>query len=702
MHVPAHRIGDWVLDHATLRLARDGTEHRLPRLQYDLLCALLEQAGRLVSRDTLIERAWQRRVVGDEVLSRQVASLRQLLGDDAREPRYIETVPKAGYRLLAPVVALAAPQPAPDVDPPAPPPTGATVPAATAIARRRPVAIVALGLVLLAIAVALGLRHADDGASPAWTPDAMARERPLASDPALESAPRLSRDGRWLAYAWRQPGAATSIVRLSRADGGGARDLFEAEGVVTAFAFAPDATALAFIEAGANGCRVRRWSLPEGPLHTLHACGSARGLDWSPDGAWLAFTAPAPDTPGGQGLLALPLAGGAAIALTWPGADDAVDALPRWSGDGARLAFARGVEGEQQLFVAARDGGGAACLGPDDRNRITALAWSADQGQLLVAMDPAGSPALFAIDARSGARTWLGARGIANLDLAPGAGLVHEQRRYDANIWRRPLDGTGAPSRLTPSARYDAQPALSPDARRVAYASNRDGAGAAWIVDADGRETRLALPGEGIWTRPAWSPDGTRLLLTHYVDGKPRAALHALENGATTILAPPDAAAATFAADGSIVAIVRADGAPRLARWREGGSPLEIAGSEGVVEFRLGGPFVAWVGAESPAIRVARLDAPGAARTIDLAPLEVVDWCFAGATLAVLAGEPGRGDATLWRIDPERDAREAVATLPAPGVGGPGLAVAPDWRFALQVRVDGLEADLWRVPPPAR
>jgi DNA-binding winged helix-turn-helix (wHTH) protein/Tol biopolymer transport system component len=701
MDATAHRIGDWTLDHARLRLVRGAQEHRLPRLQYDLLCVLLEHAGRLVSRETLIERAWQRQVVGDEVLSRQIASLRQCLGDDAREPRYIETVPKVGYRLLA-AVAVLAQDAAPIAEAVArvdasPPPA----PAPRAPHRRLLLAGVAVALVAT---IAFGLaRRGSDRPGPAWTAATLAGEHALASDPELESAPRLSRDGRWLAYARRAAGAQRSSVWLARGDGGGARELFEADGLVLALAFAPDSGAIAFVEHGDAGCRVRRHALPDGPRHTLHACGAARGLDWSPDGRLLAFAAPADGDPrsSATGLLALPLDGGAARALTTPPPAAGPDDHPRWSPDGTRLAFARGSVGEQQLMLARGAGGPATRLGIDDRNRIGGLAWSDDGRQLLVAMDPGGSPALHAVALADGARTWLGARGIASLDVAAGTGLVHEVRRYDANLWQVALDAERAPRRLTPSTHYDAQPALAPDGQSVAYASTASAATSIRLVGPDGGEAGLDLPA-GLWTRPAFAPDGRSLALTHYVDGRPRAAIHDLETGRTRILDPPDAAAVAFAADGSLVAIVRIDGTPRLARWREGTPPVALAGTEGVLEFRTGARFVAWLAAGAQDLRVIALDGPDATPAVPPRPAHSGAFAFAGARLAVVVDDAASGQGRLWRFDPADGTSQALGTLPAPTASGPGLAVDAAWGHAVVARIDALEADLWRAAPPRR
>ncbi len=698
MALQIQNLGDWQLDHATLRLSRGTQLHRLPRLQYDLLMCLVEHAGALVSREQLIERAWQRRVVGDEVLSRQIATLRQLLGDDARAPRYIETVPKVGYRWLAPVSTAVPHDPAALL---ADSPLAIPNPLTGTRSGARPswhrwTAI--LMLVAVGATASWLFQRREPAAPPQWTAAAFAREVPLASDPELESAPRLSRDGRWLAWARRAVEAPHAQLLLASSDGGSARALLDVDGVVTGIAFAPDASALAFIEVGAAGCRVRRYTLPQGPLHSLHACGAGRGLDWSQDGLQLVFTAAAARDTHSQPLLALPLDGGTARALTAPGAG--ADTEPRWSPDGKRLAFARGPSGEQQLFVAAADGSLARRLGVDDRNRITALAWSADGTQIVVAMDAAGSPALVAVDANDGARVPLGARGATALDIADPVGLVYEQRRYDANVWRVALRDGEPPRRLSASRRYDAQPALSPDGSRVAYVSSRDAVTSVWVVEADGREHRLPLDPDAIWNRPAWSPDGKQLLLTHYRDGRPRIARHTLDSGTTEFIGPNDgeASAAAYAADGSIVFLGRLDGVSRLLRLNEGAAPRMIAGTEGVVEFRLGGRWLAWLADGSDSLRMTALDGDGEVRHGARPKLDTRGaWTFAGARVAFLRSEDA--GAGLWLFDPESGTEERVAAVLPATASGSSLAVEAGLRFALVARIDGLEADLVRVPP---
>ncbi|MBN8478466.1 MAG: winged helix-turn-helix domain-containing protein, partial [Burkholderiales bacterium] len=82
-----------------------GRERIAPRLMA-LLIRLVTADGAPVDRTTLIDEVWSRKGVTDEVLSRAIAELRILLGDDAKAPRYIETLPKVGYRLIAAIAPL--------------------------------------------------------------------------------------------------------------------------------------------------------------------------------------------------------------------------------------------------------------------------------------------------------------------------------------------------------------------------------------------------------------------------------------------------------------------------------------------------------------------------------------------------------------------------------------------------------------------
>lgn len=97
------QIGDWRVDGPGCRIRRDGEQISLEPKVMDLLLLLAGQAGEVVSKETLLSTLWPGVVVGEDALARTVSKLRSALADDVRNPSYIETVPKRGYRLIAAV-----------------------------------------------------------------------------------------------------------------------------------------------------------------------------------------------------------------------------------------------------------------------------------------------------------------------------------------------------------------------------------------------------------------------------------------------------------------------------------------------------------------------------------------------------------------------------------------------------------------------
>ncbi len=76
-----------------------------------VLLLLVEESGRVVSREKILDQAWPDTFVGDEVVWRSISELRKVLGDDPKNPQYLETVPRKGYRWLVPVTRTEAGSP---------------------------------------------------------------------------------------------------------------------------------------------------------------------------------------------------------------------------------------------------------------------------------------------------------------------------------------------------------------------------------------------------------------------------------------------------------------------------------------------------------------------------------------------------------------------------------------------------------------
>lgn len=111
------RLCDWLVEPSLNRLTRGQETSQLQPKIMDVLVCLARRSGEVVSKSDILDEVWQQEHVADSVLANAVASLRSELGDDARRPRYIETIAKRGYRLLAPVEPLVRPAELPRAGP---------------------------------------------------------------------------------------------------------------------------------------------------------------------------------------------------------------------------------------------------------------------------------------------------------------------------------------------------------------------------------------------------------------------------------------------------------------------------------------------------------------------------------------------------------------------------------------------------------
>ena len=106
-------IGDWRVDFTTGEMVRNEQKIRLDERALRLLLCLTERAGEVVSIEEMLDRAWPGVTVSQDSVYQAITSLRRVLGDDPKQPVYIATVPRLGYRM----VAAAAPWTPPPADP---------------------------------------------------------------------------------------------------------------------------------------------------------------------------------------------------------------------------------------------------------------------------------------------------------------------------------------------------------------------------------------------------------------------------------------------------------------------------------------------------------------------------------------------------------------------------------------------------------
>src|SRR5262245_12437777 len=105
----AYKFGPFHLDVGERRLCRGDEPISLRLKVFDTLVVLVENAGRLLTKQQLLDAVWAGTTVEENNLNHNVSVLRKALGESATGQQYIETVPRVGYRFAAPVEVIAAP-----------------------------------------------------------------------------------------------------------------------------------------------------------------------------------------------------------------------------------------------------------------------------------------------------------------------------------------------------------------------------------------------------------------------------------------------------------------------------------------------------------------------------------------------------------------------------------------------------------------
>ena len=101
-------LSDWLVEPRLNRLSRDEESIQIELKMMDVLVCLAEHAGELVERQQLVDTVWSTEFISENILTRAIAELRNVLGDDAKNPSFIETIHRRGYRLIAPMEPTAA------------------------------------------------------------------------------------------------------------------------------------------------------------------------------------------------------------------------------------------------------------------------------------------------------------------------------------------------------------------------------------------------------------------------------------------------------------------------------------------------------------------------------------------------------------------------------------------------------------------
>lgn len=620
-------------------LLRGGKPVALAPKAFEMLLALVENSGQVMGKDELLRKVWRDSFVEEANLSNNVFLLRRVLGEDKGGRKYIETVPRRGYRFVA-EVTLAGDDCAErvieehtrahivieeehDEAAIANNLNSETLRATRSVAvlsresrasnRRLTLGVVVASSVILCTlaAGALWLRLSRNEAKsslPASAPSfSAARVAPLTTSPGDEVDPALSPDGKLLAFSAAETRGGGFHIYVKQIDAGGLPLRLTAEPVREAGdrtpairdgapAWSPDGRYIAYVRGSPIREECGIFVIPSlggvaRRLHSLKDVNFAAGLDWAPDGKSLVI----PLNTSLQDPFAIYSLAVETLELkrlTQPPSGYPGDSRPALSPDGRSVAFNRATNASvSELYVAPLSGGEPKRLTFDNRFTVGA-AWTGDSTQIIFASNRAGSYSLWRVAVAGGAPQPLaaGAENALDPSVSPQANrLAYTQRLSDTNVWRLDFRTPAGPTptRLISSTRQDANPHLSPDGKRIAFESDRTGNREIWLCDVDGSNALqlTALKGAAAAVNPRWSPDGTRIVFESRPEGLADTYVVSADGGEPRRLTndPHNEVAPSWSADGRFIYFASDRGGDWQV-WQmpsEGGEAMQVTSKGG-------------------------------------------------------------------------------------------------------------------------
>ena len=695
---------------------------------FRVLLFLLRNPHRLIAKDELLNAVWNDYAVSENSLTRAIATLRRLLGEDSREPRYIETVPTVGYRFLCNVEAAedcfggldgADAAEIRDREIHGSPDTPQVQPAVVKAKGFRSV-IFWLAPVLL-IGIGAFFYFQDISRSPAFYSSV-----PLTNYVGSEICPSFAPDGERVAFAWNGEKQDNFDIYVKQIGDGALLRLTNDPKPDLSPAWSPDGRTIAFLrlDSDEKGEILLMPSVAAGPARSLAAVAApltlyprSKFIAWSPDSKWLVVS-DGPSYGGVMGLFFLSVETGETRRITLP-PNDYNDYDPAFSPDMRHLAFVRYTEGggASDLYTLKLSADLQAQGSPERltfyNRHVASPVWTSDDRSILFTRsEQAGNHSIWRINL-SGSRKIepvpLSVDSSSVLDLSRrGNRLAYTREISNVNVWSvdlSPLKGrssqSSSPKPWISSNSQTGNPQFSPNGQQVAFQSDTSGTGEIWVSDRDSSHARqLTHMGAIVSGFPRWSPDGKNIvfhsrpkgLASLYVISAEGGTAHRLDTGEADHWGP------SWSHDGKWIYFssretgdfqvwkVTASGGPAIQLTKRGGKmPLESVDGQYLYYVKL------------PQNALWRLPLAGGEESQVLPAV-------AGLGAAYAPGKEG-----IYFIRPTHRGSEeelaflrhstgqitSVATIPR--TSGLGLALSPDERLILYSQTEQVGSDLMLV-----
>jgi Tol biopolymer transport system component len=463
-----------------------------------VLVALAQARDAVVSRDDLIARCWEGRIVGEDAINRAIGRLRRL--SEATGSFTIETIARVGYRLRAPSPGVAAP-PAPA--------------AASAAPESRPgLPRYQIWLVIGGILLTVALIWA--GAAIWWLSRpvqwALDDFRMVIATPLFENDPALAPNGTMIAYSAGPVPFAWHIYVRNLSDGQPIQLTNGPNDDDMRPAWSPDSSRIAFIRHHENQpCVLVIKPVPAGDEHIAGHCkqDDFGSLSWAPDGTAL-YYADRPAARVARRIMRLDLESGETRALTAPSNDLAGDRDPVPSPDGTKLTFARTTKGATQQFVLDMTTGALQLL-PRIASAFPNKAWI-DNDSLITASGGSRQPALWIIPLKGEPwRLAVNSQELGRISAGPDHTFAVETSRDQIVLASPPQKDGDPPVVDNPTTGESILPEYARDGQ-LAYAHiNPGGLFEIWVQPPGGTAHQASTINAFFLNGLRWSPDGKRL-----------------------------------------------------------------------------------------------------------------------------------------------------------------------------------------------
>ena len=578
------RFGEFFLDPDERVLKRGGVEVQLTPKAIELLTELVKNQGHVISKNQLMDSVWADSMVEEANLPFTMALVRKALGDDVKHPKFIETLPKRGYRFIAPVEKVD------DVDDQAPDSINVTVfedakptgPSDLLTLQPKPdrryLFFGVLSLFMLTIAALFwGI-----ASKLAATPEKHRSVQRITSNGQTKVA-TISPDGKSLAFVRDKDDGESLWLKDISSESDSLLTPTDFDGPIVSLAFSPDGDQIYYI------CRTGLYRISKFGGKAVQIDENVNGrtnISVSPDGAQVAFLRWSAD--GNQVDL---------VITNVDGSGDRVFATSRlpdyffsrvsWSPDG-RLLAANNYKVSKGSTIKVFDFQTGTVLKEFGENwdSVDDILWRPDGETLLASVLPEDGEytQILSITYQTGATEKLTDDLISYESLSlskDGTQLAAVRTEYGANVWMLQAGSPQIPKAVTMGfGRFDGVLSLCwGKDDRLYYSASPNGKGEADSVAGDGSDPHQITKG---WLMAA-SPDGRYLLLYDEQHGRLGLIRYDTMDGSRYLLTDDDDSNATFSSDGQWVAFSRLHDDYSI--WRvpiSGGEPTRITLDPGV------------------------------------------------------------------------------------------------------------------------